>query len=184
MRKLNKKSRGAKQAPPLACEHIGLRGGIEICLKNAFTGEELIHDSGENVVLYIGRNEIMTRAYGTASHTSDLRPVLQIGSGSVATQYTHTGLTSYFTFKTGAFATTTGGDGSAQPKIAWTGSWESTELNINAMTNPGIWEFGLGFQLHDGVGSTCSPMLCRYTTVSALTCTTSNQLYITYTVSF
>ena len=161
-------------------EYIGLRGGIEVMLKNALTGEVIQHTKSKNVVLYIGRNMLMTRALVSNSQTSNLQPTIYIGGGNAATQYTHTGLTTYRTYKTATTAQTTGGDGSAQPIANWIASWESTELN-NTMFNT-IYEFMLQF----GTSSTKTDGIafCRYLSGSAINATTSNQLLVTYTVSF
>lgn len=173
------KARRRKQ--PKLSENIGLRGGIEVVLRNAYTKEEIIHGKGENVVLYIGRDMLMTRAYTSASQTNILVPNVVMGSGSGATQFTHTGPQGYITFKTGGTQTTTGGDGSAQPIYRLTASWASTELNVAGMNS--IWEFLLGFATQS-TGSAKTPFLCRFLSGSVINATTSNELLITYTVSF
>ena len=163
--------------------YIGLRGGIEVVLRNAFTGEELIHHKGPNNVLYIGRNMIMTRSYTSASQLNLLQPCVVIGSGSVATNATHSAPGSYFTFKTGGFATTTASAGAAQPILQFTGSWESTELNAAGFNS--IREFLLGFNSVSNSGSSgIAPYLCRYLSSADINATTSNQLLVTYTISF
>lgn len=162
-------------------DHVGLRGGIEVVLKNAFTGEEIIHAKGLNVVLYIGRNMLMTRALTTASQTNTIVPCIVIGSGTNTTNATHTGPLSYFTFKTGGLASTTQSGGTGQPMFQFTGSWESTELNAAGFNS--IQEFLLGFQTTSNQ-SAMTPFLCRYLSGSAINATTSNQLLVTYTVSF
>jgi len=162
-------------------ETVGLRGGIEICLKNAFTGEDIIHAKGLNVVLYIGRNMLMTRAMATVSQTNTVVPCIVIGSGTNTTNATHTGPLSYFTFKTGGIAQTTQSGGTGQPLFSFTGSWESTELNAVGFNS--IQEFLLGFQTTSNQ-SAMTPFLCRYLSGSAINATTSNQLLVTYTVSF
>jgi hypothetical protein len=165
----------------LAYETIGLRGGIEVCLKNALTGEDLIHEKGDNVVLYIGRNMLMSRAFSTASQTNVIVPCVVIGSGTTATQASHTGPLAYFTFKTGGIAQTTQSGGTGQPIFAFTGSWESTELSAVGFNS--IQEFCLGFQTVSNQ-SAMTPFLCRYLSASAINATTSNQLLVTYSVSF
>jgi hypothetical protein len=160
-------------------DYIGLRGGIEVVLRNALTGEDIIHHRGPNNILYIGRNMIMTRCYTTASQTNVLNACVVIGGGSTATQATHTGPITYRTYKTATMNTTTS-DGSVQPILNWVASWESTELN-DTMFNT-IWEFLLRFATQS-TGST-GTYLCRYLSGSAINATTSNQLLITYTVSF
>ena len=162
-------------------EQIGLRGGIEIKLKNAFTGEDIIHASGLNNVLYIGRNMLMTRALTTASQTNTIVPCIVIGSGAAATQATHTGAQAYFTFKTGGLASTTQSGGTGQPQFNFTASWESTELNAAGFNS--IREFLLGFNTVT-TGSAFTPYLCRYLSSADINATTSNQLLVTYTVSF
>lgn len=162
-------------------EYVGLRGGIEICLKNAFTGEDIIHETGENVVLYIGRNMLMTRALTTASQTNTIVPCIVIGSGTNTTNATHTGPLSYFTFKTGGIAQTTQSGGTGQPLFSLTASWESTELNAAGFNS--VQEFLLGFQTTSNQ-SAMTPFLCRYLSGSAINATTSNQLLVTYSVSF
>lgn len=176
-KQLSQKSRVEREA----AEYICLRGGIEIVLKNAFTGEELIHGKGPNNVLYIGRNMLMTRALATASQTNIIVPCIVVGSGTVATQATHTGPLAYFTFKTGGIAQTTQSAGTGQPQFAFTASWESTELNAAGFNS--IQEFLLGFQTVSNQ-SAMTPFLCRYLSAAAINATTSNQLLITYTVSF
>jgi len=162
-------------------DQIGLRGGIEVVLKNAFTGEEIIHAKGKNVVLYIGRNMLMTRAFTSASQTNIIVPCVVIGSGQAAVNATQTIPASYFTFKTGGIAQTTQSGGTGQPMFALTASWESTELNAAGFNS--IREFLLGFQTVSNQ-SAMTPFLCRYLSNADINATTSNQLLITYTVSF
>jgi hypothetical protein len=176
MRK-QKRNKGSNEAK----DYIGLRGGIEVCLKNALTGEDIIHEKGENVVLYIGRNMIMTRAYNTGSQTNIMVPCVVIGSGTTATAATHTGPLAYFTFKTGGFATTTASDGGAQPIIALTASWDTGDLTAAGYNS--IREFCLGFQTVSNQ-SAMTPFLCRYLSSANINATNTNQLLITYTVSF
>ncbi len=164
-----------------ATEYIGLRGGIEVVLKNAFTGEELIHGKGLNNVLNIGRNMIMTRSFTSATQTNILVPCVVIGSGTAATAATHTGPQSYFTFKTGGISQTTASAGAAAPYFVFTASWESTELNAAGFNS--VQEFLLGFCTQSTV-SGMTPFLCRYLSSAAINATTSNQLLITYTVTF
>lgn len=166
---------------PRLSDVIGLRGGIEICLKNAFTGEDIIHETGENVVLYIGRNMLMTRCFTTASQTNTIVPIIVVGSGTATTNATHTGPGSYFTFKSGALNQTTQSGGTGQPMFNFIGSWESTELNAAGFNS--IQEFLLGFQTTSN-SSAMTPYLCRYLSAAAINATTSNQLLVTYTVSF
>jgi hypothetical protein len=150
-------------------------------LKNAFTGEVVKHGKGENVVLYIGRNMLMTRAIATASQTNVLQPVVVIGSGTTATQATHTGPLAYFTFKGGTLNQTTASDGAAQPMFNVVASWDSTELTDAGFNS--VQEFLLFF----GTQSTISggaPFLNRYLSASAINATTSNQLLVTFSVSF
>lgn len=164
-----------------ANDYIGLRGGIEVVLKNAFTGEEILRGGGPNNVLYIGRNMLMTRAFTSASQTNIIVPCVVIGSGTVATNATHTIPLAYFTFKTGGLASTTQSGGTGQPVFQLTASWESTELNAAGFNS--IQEFLLGFQTVSNQ-SAMTPFLCRYLSASAINATTSNQLLITYSVSF
>jgi hypothetical protein len=164
-------------------ESIGLRGGIEVMLKNALTGETILHGKGPNNVLYIGRNMIMTRAFTSASQTNILNACIVVGGGSTASQGTHTGPITYRTYKTATMNTTTASDGSVQPILNWVASWESTELN-DTMFNT-IWEFLLKFgPSTNSTASAGAPYLCRYLSGSAINATTSNQLLVTYTVSF
>ena len=149
-------------------------------LKNAFTGEPIIHEKGDNVVLYIGRNMLMTRALATASQTNTIWPTVVIGSGSTATQATHTGPQAYFTFKAGTINQTTQSAGAGQPIFNCVASWESTELNAAGFNS--VREFLLGF--HTTTGSAMTPYLCRYLSNADINATTSNQLLCTYTVSF
>lgn len=174
-----KKSSGARGRNSLS-DNIGLRGGIEIMLKNAFTGETILHKKGKNVVLYIGRNMLMTRALATATQ-NPIQPVVIIGSGTAATNATHTGPQSYFTFKTGGIAQTTQSGGTGQPIFALTASWESTELSAAGFNS--IQEFLLAFNSVSN-SSAGNPYLNRYLSASAINATTSNQLLITYSVSF
>ena len=162
-------------------DSIGLRGGIEVMLKNAFTGETIMHDKGENVVLYIGRNFIMTNMLGTATH-NPIQPCVVIGSGTTATNATHTGPLAYFTFKTGGIAQTTQSGGTGQPLFAFTASWDSTELNAAGFNS--IQEFCLAFNSASNSGSSNATYLNRYLSASVINATTSNQLMITYSVSF
>jgi hypothetical protein len=162
-------------------DYVGLRGGIEVCLKNALTGEELMRQSGENTVLYIGRNMLMTRAFTSASQTNIIVPCIVIGSGNAAANATNTTPGSYFTFKTGGIAQTTQSGGTGQPLFSFTASWESTELNAAGFNS--VQEFLLGFQTVSNQ-SAMTPFLCRYVSGSAINATTSNQLLVTYTVSF
>ena len=164
-----------------AYDEVGLRGGIEVMLKNAFTGEVILHGKGPNNVLYIGRNMLMTRAFTTASQTNTIVPVIVIGTGSTATQATHTGPNGYFTFQTGGIAQTTQSGGTGQPIFQMTASWESTALNSTGFNS--IWEFLLGFCTTSN-SSSFTPYLCRYLSNTFINATTSNQLLITYTVSF
>jgi hypothetical protein len=161
-------------------EEIGLRGGIEVMLKNALTGEVISHSKGKNVVLYIGRNMLMTRALATATQ-NPLQPVVIIGSGTAATNATHTGPTAYFTFKTGGIAQTTQSGGTGQPMFALTASWESTELSAAGFNS--IQEFALAFNSVSN-SSAGNPYFNRYLSASAINATTSNQLLITFNVSF
>lgn len=162
-------------------EQIGLRGGIEVMLKNAFTGETIIHDKGPNVVLYVGRNALMTRALNTVSQVASLVPCVLIGTSPTATSYTHTNLQAYYTFKTAGATSTTQSGGTGVPIWQITASWESTELNVNSFNS--IQEFALGFNSVTN-SSNINPVLCRYLSGAAINATTSNQLLITYTVSF
>lgn len=162
-------------------EYIGLRGGIEVMLKNAYTGEPILHETGKNVVLYIGRNMLMTMALATATH-NPIQPCVVIGSGTAATNATHTGPTAYYTFKTGGIAQTTQSGGTGQPIFAFTGSWESTELNNTNFNS--IQEFCLAFNSASNSGSSNATYFNRYLSASAINATTSNQLLITMTVSF
>lgn len=173
--------RAARRKKTQASDMIGLRGGIEVVLKNAFTGEVLLHGKGLNNVLYIGRDALMSRAFNTLSQTNTLVPNVVIGTGSIATQATHTGPQGYFTFKTGGIAQTTASDGSVQPVFQFTGSWASTELNATGFNS--IWEFLLGFA-SQSTTSAKTPFLCRYLSSTFINATTSNELLITYTVSF
>lgn len=180
-RRSNSLGTGQELAPLSGSDYIGLRGGIEVCLKNALTGEDIIHDKGNNVVLYIGRNFIMTNMLGTATHSA-LVPCVVIGSGTAATNATQTGPLAYFTFKTGGIAQTTGGDGSAQPICAFTGSWESSELS--AAGHHSIQEFCLAFNSVTNSGSSGALYFNRYLSSAAISCDTTNQLLITFTVSW
>jgi len=181
MRKSKKHGAVATQGLHSAFETIGLRGGIEVCMKNAFTGEDIIHETGENVVLYIGRNMLMTMALATATHNA-IVPCLVIGSGTTATAATHTGPLAYFTFKTGGIAQTTQSGGTGQPLFAFTGSWESTELTVTGFNV--IQEFCLAFNSATNSGSSNATYFNRYLSASAINATTSNQLLVTFTCSF
>ncbi len=161
-------------------DYVGLRGGIEIMLKNAFNGEVLLHATGINAVLNGGRNELMTRALTSASHTSILQPCVCIGSGTTTANASDSGPLAYFTFKTGGIATTAG-DGATAPLMLFTASWESTELTVTGFNV--IREFALGFNTISN-SSNASPYLCRYVSSANISATTSNQLLISYTVSF
>ncbi len=174
-----KRATGAQGHHSLS-DSIGLRGGIEIMLRNAFTGEPILHKKGKNVVLYIGRNMLMTRALATATQ-DPIQPVVIIGSGTAATNATHTGPQAYFTFKTGGIAQTTQSGGTGQPLFALTASWESTELTAAGFNS--IQEFLLAFNSVSN-SSAGNPYLNRYLSASAINATTSNQLLITFTVSF
>jgi hypothetical protein len=174
-----------KKKPGQMGDYIGIRGGIEVMLKNALTGEVLMHEKGFNAVLNGGRNELMSRAYTTASHTSYLIPCVIVGSGTTAAAVSDSGPLAYQTFKTGAWSGTTAGSGATAPILALTASWESTELT-GAGWAQSIREFALGFDL---AGSTANsgphtPYLCRYVSGANISCTTTNQLLITYTLSF
>lgn len=174
------KTAARRSRKPRISDTVGLRGGIEVCLKNAFTGEDIIHDKGDNVVLYIGRNMLMTRALTTGTQLSIVANIV-IGSGTATTNATHTGPQSYFTFKTGAINQTTQSGGTGQPIFNFIQSWESTELNAAGFNS--IQEFLLGFCSASN-SSGMTPFLCRYLSSAAINATTSNQLLITYTVSF
>lgn len=176
----SKKSSGAVGLHSLS-DYIGLRGGIEVMLKNALTGEAIIHEKGENVVLYIGRNMLMTMALGTVTHYP-IQPCVVIGSGTAATNAAHTGAQAYFTFKTGGIAQTTQSGGTGQPIFAFTASWESTELSAAGFNS--IQEFLLAFNSASNSGSSNATYFNRFLSASAINATTSNQLLITYTVSF
>ena len=172
--------RSRKKIQPII-EYIGIRGGIEVMLKNALTGDVLMHDKGLNAVLNGGRNELMTRAYTSATHTSILAPCVVVGSGTTTANASDSGPLAYQTFKTGAFATTTGSAANA-PVLQFTVSWESTELT-GAGWAQSVREFCLGFNTVTN-SSNASPYLCRYVSAANISCTTTNQLLITYTISF
>jgi hypothetical protein len=165
-----------------ASEYIGLRGGIEVMLKNALDGSVILHQKGLNAVLNGGRNELMTRIMGTASHTSVLASCIVIGSGTTTANASDSGPLAYFTFKTATLASTAG-SGATPPVGQWTCSWESTDLNATGFNV--IREFALGCALYNAqVTSAVSPYLCRYVSSANISATTSNQLLITYSVSF
>jgi hypothetical protein len=161
-------------------DYVGLRGGIEVMLKNAFTGEVILHEKGFNAVLNGGRNALMTRVLATASQTSILVPNIVIGSGTTTANASDSGPLAYFTWKTGGFATTAGA-GATAPLMLFTGSWESTELTVTGFNV--IREFCLGLNTVSN-SSNASPYLCRYVSSANINATTSNQLLISYTISF
>jgi hypothetical protein len=163
-----------------ATEYIGIRGGIEIMLKNALDGSVILHHKGLNAVLNGGRNELMTRAFTTISHTSILQPNIIIGSGTTTANASDSGPLAYFTWKTGGIASTAG-SGATAPVMLFTGSWESTELNATGFNV--IREFCLGFNTISN-SSNNSPYLCRYVSSANINATTSNQLLISYSISF
>jgi len=107
-----------------------------------------------------------------------------IGSATATANATNTNLGAYYTFKTGGFATTTASDGSVQPILRFTGSWASTELNVSNFNS--VREFALAFNTvsNNSVNNLTNPVLCRYVSGSDINATTSNELYVTYTVSF
>lgn len=164
---------------------ITLRGGIELSLRNALTGEEIEHATGDNAVLYIGRNMVMTRSM-TSVTNYPLMPCIVIGSGSGSSSGTTanamTGPHSYFTFKTGGFASTTQSGGTNVPVMNFTGSWESTELSVAGFGS--VREFCLAFNSASNSGSSNATYFCRYVSTADISATTSNQLLVTYTVSW
>lgn len=165
----------SKKGQTVPTETLTLRGSIEVVLKNAFTGEEILHGKGDNVVLYSGRSWAMQKALTTANGTMTNNVV--VGTGSTATAYTHTGPQAYFTYKTGTLNNTTQSGGTNVPYMQMLASWESTELNNVGFNS--IWEF----LLNNSTGS-AGTYLCRYLSNTFINATTSNQLLITYTVSW
>ena len=157
---------------------IGLRGSIEIALRDAFTGKDLIHSKGDNVVLYCGRSWLMQKIASTGmTSTVTINANVVIGTGSTATQATHTGPLAYYTYKTGTLNLTTQSAGAGVPVMAVLASWESTELTATQFNS--IWEF----LLNNSTGS-AGTFLNRYLSNTFINATTSNQLLVTYSVSF
>jgi hypothetical protein len=162
-------------------EYVGLRGGIEVMLKNSLTGEILLHEKGLNAVLNAGRNALMTRALNTISQALSLVPCVIVGSGTTTANASDSGPLAYQTFKTGGFTCTTG-SGATAPVLQFTASWESTELT-GAGWAQSVREFALGFNSVTN-SSNITTFLCRYVSAANISCTTTNQLLITYTISF
>jgi hypothetical protein len=157
---------------------IALRGGIEVMLKDSLSGKVLQHSKGKNVVLYVGRSWLMQKIASTGmDSTVTMNANIVIGIGSTATALTHTGPASYLTYKTGTLSLTTASDGAAVPVMAVAASWESTELSVTGFNS--IWEF----LLNNSTGS-AGTFLNRYLSNTFINATTSNQLLVTYTVSF
>jgi len=157
---------------------IGLRGGIEVMLKNSLNNEVLLHEKGKNVVLYVGRSWLMQKIASAAMDSTVLiNANIVIGTDSTATQATHTGPLGYFTYQTGTLSLTTASDGAAVPVMAVAASWESTQLTATGFNS--IWEF----LLNNSTGS-AGTFLNRYLSNTFINATTSNQLLVTYTVSF
>lgn len=157
---------------------IRLRGCLEIALMNALTGKEIFRSKKENAMLYSGRSWLMQKiASAGMDSTETIAAALVIGTDSTATAYTHTGPQGYFTFKAGTLNLTTQSGGTGVPVMQVLASWESTELTDTGFNS--IWEV----LLHNSTGST-GTYLNRYVSGTFINATTSNQLLITYTVSF
>jgi len=173
--------RTKKSRKPALTEPLKIRGGIEIMVKNALTGEVVSHDKDENAVLYIGRNWIMNKVAST--YTETLWAGIKIGIGSTAANATDTGLKTYYTYRAGTIVSTTQAAGAAAPVLQVKASWESNLLSDTQFSNTdgGIWEFCLA---NSSGHHTSGTNLCRYASASVITCTTSNQLLVSYNLSF
>jgi hypothetical protein len=159
-------------------DFIMLRGGIEVMLKDAKSGEILEHTKGDNVILYCGRSWLMQKIASTGmASTVTIGANVVIGTGSAATQATHVGPQGYFTYKTGTLSLTTQSLGGGVPVMAVAASWESTELTATGFNS--IWEF----LLNNSTGSS-GTFFNRYLSNTFINATTSNQLLVTYSVSF
>jgi hypothetical protein len=168
----------AKEKGPDPRDFILMRGGIEVALKNAFTGEDIQRAKGDNVILYCGRSWLMQKIASTGmDSTVTMAANVVIGTGSAATQATHTGPQGYFTYKTGTLTLTTQSAGAGVPVMAIAASWESTELTATGFNS--IWEF----LLNNSTGS-AGTFFNRYLSNTYINATTSNQLLVTYSVSF
>lgn len=176
-----KKCRLIKRRKNPAQDVIGLRGSVEVVLKNALTGDEILHDKDENVVFYCGRSWAMDKALCTTTLAGTMTNSMVVGVGSLgaaSTAYTNTALTTYYTYKTGTITSYTN-TGSTVPYMNVQVSWVGSDISDSQFTNPGIREFGL----RNSTGN-AGTMLCRYESSTFITATTSNQLLVTYTVSW
>lgn len=157
---------------------IRLRGGVEVALMDATTGKELWRKKGENAILYAGRSWLMQKIASTGmASTVTMNANVVIGTDSTATAYTHTGPQGYFTYKTGTLSLTTQSAGAGVPVMQVKASWESTELTVTDFNS--IWEL----LLNNSTGS-AGTYLNRYVSATYINATTSNQLLVTYNVSF
>ena len=159
-------------------DSIMLRGSIEVALRDAITGRDIQRTKGDNVVLYVGRSWLMQKIASTGMvSTVTINANVVIGTGSTATAATHTGPQAYFTYKTGTLNLTTQSGGTGVPVMQVLASWESTELTATGFNS--IWEF----LLNNSTGS-AGTFLNRYLSNTFVNATTSNQLLVTYSVSF
>ena len=160
------------------CDIIGLRGSIEVALRDAKTGKDIQRSKGDNVVLYCGRSWLMQKIASTGMvSTVTINANVVIGTGSTATAATHTGPQGYLTYKVGTLNLTTQSGGTGVPVMQVLASWESTDLTATGFNS--IWEF----LLNNSTGSS-GTFLNRYLSNTFINATTSNQLLVTYSVSF
>lgn len=160
-----------------ADDRLRLRGCLEFALKNAKTGEVIQSGKQENAILYAGRSWLMQKIASNLASTLTINANVVIGTGSAATAYTHTGPQGYFTYKAGTLNLTTQSGGTNVPVMQVRASWESTQLTATQFNS--IWEI----LLNNSTGSS-GTFFNRFVSGTFINATTSNQLLITYSVSF
>jgi hypothetical protein len=148
---------------------LRLRGSIEISLRNAFNDQEVQRVKIDNVVVTAGRRWVLQQINSSLIQTDQSIKFIAVGTGTTAPATSETALQSEFARK--AIGNFTTSNLTSNPP-----SWQAEVTFGTNEANTTLGEVGL-FNSNSG-----GTMLAR-ATYGTVNKTTSNTLYISYTIS-
>ena len=156
-------------------EAINLRGCLEWELRNAYTGEVLRKGKGKNTITYAGRSWALRKIAQDSMASGDIVSSLALGTVSTGGATANTALAGYFTYASVAGALTTAA--TTSPYVQFTCSYASSDISATGYNS--IWEMAL----YNSTGSAGTAFSRYIVTGTCINATSSNELYLTYTVS-